>query len=84
VGRALRTLGIAVLLGVIIVLLVGLMVSLARPFAIDASAVNSCRDGYARAATAADSAAVDALRPVSSRTTEEAALTCGQWRRAGL
>jgi hypothetical protein len=48
VGRALRTLAIALLLGVIVVLLVGLMVSLARPVGEHASGSVDCRSSSRR------------------------------------
>jgi hypothetical protein len=83
VGRALRTLALALLLGVVVMLLVGLIVSLARPFADDASAVATCRAGYARATTPAESTAVDAERPAISRAGAKAAITCGERRRTG-
>jgi hypothetical protein len=49
----------------------------------EAAAAEVCRAGYAHAAAAADSAAVDAQRPIVSRGQATVARSCRELRRAG-
>ncbi|HEU4698540.1 MAG TPA: hypothetical protein VFS40_05135, partial [Gemmatimonadales bacterium] len=44
---------------------------------------DECRQQYAQARTAADSAAADAFQPIRTRSSTEHPYTCGELRRRG-